>query len=373
MQLPSNDRTARIVVLPSLDYELFHGRNFLSDEETLFAPTQRILERAQQFGMPVTLFADVLCLQPYRESGLQLFVERFERQLCEAIREGHDVQLHIHPHWTRAIPSSDGWMLREPVIRLADLDPAEARSVISSAATYLRELLSRADPSYECVAYRAGGLALQPDERALIGMLHDEGIRIDSSIAPGLRVASDVIDIDYSALPRGANWLISAENGLSRGGERSLFEIPIATFSMSFLSRVRFLAGRVAAFRRQRGAGISRSVRQTRWVNTITLLRENTRYLTASPVFLFSADTKGFTRSMLVKGFRRFVRMHQSSSDSPLYVSMINHPKLMFEREEHLFFDTLRELADIFGSDLRFSSYRSVAAETAARTVSISA
>lgn len=363
----------RIVLLPSMDYEVFHGRNYLDDEATLFAPTRRLLDRASTLGIPLTLFADVLSVTAHRRAGLGAFVARFERQLVDAVSEGHDVQLHIHAHWEMAERDGDEWRLVEPRITLADYDAAHARDIIADAASYLRMLLRKADTSYRCVAFRAGGLALQPGERALIGMLHDEGISIDSSIAPGLSMSLDTLSIDYTRLPEAANWLISAENGLDGGGDRSLLEIPIATFSLSPLERLGFVLRRLRAFRERRGAGISRAEQQTRWKNLLTLARENLRYLGAKPVFLFSADTKGFTRAMLVNGFRRFVRIQQERGESTLFVSMINHPKLMFPAQENLFFDTLAELRQVFGEQLTFNSYRGVAEGIAEGSVSLSA
>jgi hypothetical protein len=66
---------------------------------------------------------------------------------------------------------------------------------------------------------------------------------------------------------------------------------------------------------------------------------------------------------MLVRGFQRYISAHEKESAATLYVSMINHPKLMFPRQEQMFFDTLDELQQIYGTRLRFSTYRSVAAQ----------
>lgn len=373
MQAFRNDSRAQIVLLPSFDYEVFHGRSFSSDDETLFAPTERLLSRASEFGIPLTLFADVLSVPAHRRAKLEGFVDAFERQLCAAVRGGHDVQLHIHAHWAGVARDGDQWVMENPDITLADLEPALARNLIAKGADYLRRLLSPIDAGYRCLAFRAGGLALQPREKLLIHMLHDEGIEIDSSIAAGLRMKLDTLAIDYTDVPQSSNWMISRERGLRGAGEDALLEVPIATFSMPLLQRIEFMIRRARAFKKRRGAGISRARRQTRLANALTLLRVNLRYVTTNPVFLFSADTKGFTRGMLVKGFQRYVAAHESRGASRIFVSMINHPKLMFRDEESLFFDTLRELKQIYGERLTFATYQDVAREFAAGKVTLSA
>ena len=88
-----------INLLYSIDYELFWTHN---DDEVrvLVEPTERLLRQAEALGVRYTLFVDVLCLFRYRELGLHRFVDAVEDQLRDAVRRGHDVQTHLHPHWT---------------------------------------------------------------------------------------------------------------------------------------------------------------------------------------------------------------------------------------------------------------------------------
>lgn len=355
----------QIVILPSLDYEVFLGRNFESEERALFVPTARIVAGCSERGIPLTLFADVLSVPAYRAAGRSDFCDRFESQLISAVKEGHDAQLHIHANWASTKYIDGAWQLCEPKITLADYDyqTDEPARLIGWGATYLRSLLQPVDADYRCIAFRAGALAMQPDERRLIELLDAAGIIIDSSLAKGLRVQLDTVSIDYRNLPADANWWISSRSGLAGGADTGLFEIPIAAFQSPVTERASFLVRRLSAFRERRGSGISRARRQTRWANVKTLLLGNLRYLTSAPVFLFSADTKGLTRRMLVRGFQRYISEHEKESAATLYVSMINHPKLMFPRQEQMFFDTLDELQQIYGTRLRFSTYRSVAAQ----------
>lgn len=343
----------RIVVMPTLDYEVYHGRNFSDDAQVLFQPTERLIMRANEAGIPFTLFADVCSMAAYRSNGLHGAVVAFEKQLRESVALGHDVQLHVHPHWLSACLDGGQWHLREPRMTLADLnyDSPVPREVISSGVRYLEDLLRECRPEYRCVAFRAGGLALEPRRRDLFTILSACGILIDSSVAKGYVVRNDVLSVDYRGAPEPANWHTDR-----------IFEIPIATFRTSAAVRMLFLLRRLGAVRMTpRGAPISRAKRQTRARNARTMLMQNMSYLRPGGVFLFSADTKGYTRKMLVEGFKQYVRRHAERSDCAIYVSMINHPKLLFEPQEKMLFEVLEELRDHYSGSLTFATYLQVA------------
>lgn len=50
----------------------------------------------------IHFFANVLCPIRYRELGQERFPDAFDAQLRELHELGHDIQLHIHPHWLKA-------------------------------------------------------------------------------------------------------------------------------------------------------------------------------------------------------------------------------------------------------------------------------
>jgi hypothetical protein len=351
-----------IVVLPSFDYEIFHGRNFADAEATLFDPAARMLAEAAIRGIAFTLFADVCSVWAHREHGLNAFADRFETQLCEAHRAGHDVQLHLHAHWLSAKFDGDAWTLREPRITLADYDfeTGVPQRTIAHGIDYLQALLRAEDPAYRCTAFRAGALALGPQESALISALLGHGIALDSSVAPGYVCDTGAFNVDYRGAPRRANWSIAPASGPTATAEAGLFEIPIATFRMNAVERLRFLTRRVSAVRRRRGLPISRTKRQARLSGLAALARQNLRYLTGDPVFLFSADTKGLTAEMLVNGFERYVNERADRGGTPMYVSMMNHPKLIFAEQERLLFEVLERLRDRFGGRLTFATFADV-------------
>lgn len=227
-----------IHLLYSADYELYLGENFLPEEEVLVQPTARLLEVAAGEGIPFTLFADVLCFQRYRELGRGAFPAAAEAQLRRAVAAGQDVQLHLHPHWPVATPGAGGWAFPPAAYALGNLGSDEtgvARAVERLARegrAYLEELLQPVRPDYRCLAFRAGGYALQPRERGVLAGLAAAGLRIDSSFVPGMCHSSPNggVAFDPRLLEAHPNPRLGGELGLAAPDPhgQGVREVPIA-------------------------------------------------------------------------------------------------------------------------------------------------
>ncbi|MBF0271430.1 MAG: hypothetical protein HQL98_05035 [Magnetococcales bacterium] len=243
-----------IHILYSADYELYLGRICQPEHAVLIEPTTHLLAACERLAIPLTLFADVACLWRYREWQRATFPAQAEAQLVEAIRRGHDVQTHLHPHWTHA-RLEDNRYIFQPEHYLAGTfspDPQERHHLIRGwlqrASDYLTTLLAPhvpADtPAYRCLAFRAGGYGLQPDANRLLQLLRETGYRIDSSIIPGARIASSVQQVDFSNVPAAGNYWLSHESGLTTPAPwgSGLFEIPIAAHRLTPGERFRVRA-----------------------------------------------------------------------------------------------------------------------------------
>lgn len=243
--------SAPIHLLYSADYELFLGANHLPEEEVLLRPTARLLETCAELAIPLTLFADVLSLRRYRELGREAFPAAAEVQLRAAVAQGHDVQLHLHPHWLQARPEGRAWAFPPQAFTLGGLggEPAAVTRLTSGLAgdgrAYLEALLQPVRPAYRCVAFRAGGYALQPEVGAVLAGLRAAGVRIDSSMVPGQRFGAGAQALDYRrwSVPPGGDdpwrdgpnpWL-SERYGLAQPAPtgEGVWEIPIAAVTLS--------------------------------------------------------------------------------------------------------------------------------------------
>lgn len=143
-------------ILLSIDYEVFWVDN--DDEcKVLVTPTEHLLRHAEELGARYTLFVDVLCLSRYRDHGDRQFVDAVEQQLRDAIRRGHDVQTHLHPHWLFASRKEGRWSFPNDRFLLGQLgDPehvyARTRGLLEDAQAYLEGLLRPVRDDYRTVA-----------------------------------------------------------------------------------------------------------------------------------------------------------------------------------------------------------------------------
>jgi hypothetical protein len=233
----------QIYLLFSSDYELYFGENFLSEREVLIEPTQRILDAFEEEGIPMTLFADVTSVWRYHSLKVESdYILLFEEQLRRAIHQGHDVQLHLHPHWMTSTFDGKKWEMDESKFKLSDMGYGgrkiksleSAEELIIRGKKYLEGLLRPIDPSYQCIAFRAGGYGIQPNEKELISALLSAGFKIDSSIVPGMFFKSNVNQIDFRRVPAKLPYRIGTRYGIDQEDSQGILEIPIAAYSESF-------------------------------------------------------------------------------------------------------------------------------------------
>lgn len=353
----------QVNLLITADYELFLGRNFGSHDDVLFEPTKRLITVCEDIGIPITFFADVCSVWAHRDHDQDEYAQQFEEQLRKAASTGHDVQLHLHPHWLHSQWTGSEWHPATDRMYLAELGfndtPDSAPAIIKRGVDYLTELLRPVMPDYRCLAFRAAGLALQPQERELIASLLEAGIEMDSSVAKNILLKLDTVNIDYRNVPTAANWYLSAVDGINSDASSGLFEIPIATFQSNLSTRLGFLWRRARSLGMRRGAGISRSARQTRWSGLRTMIAYNLRFVSTNPWFSLSCDTKGMNCQMLVNGLNNYVEQHRDSQN--LFVSMITHPKLLFEPQLELLNEFVAEVCSKYGELIRFVTCREAA------------
>ncbi|GEM_PF-251468 len=254
-----------IYILYSADYELYLGGNYCDENEVLINPTKDLLNLFDKLNIPLTLFADVLSFLRYREQKLFGFPENAENQLKDAIRRGHDVQSHVHPHWNFTQIEGRTYKVNADFFLLGKLDDdpeklyAKIRNLLMTSRSYLHDLLGTVNKNYQCIAFRAGGYGLQPNSAIVMKALRDSGFVIDSSIVPGFVLKNKINEVDFSMVPKMANYYLDSDLTTPSKNNQGIFEIPLAscTFSIgqNFLSQFSYYS--LKFFRARSGQGAS--------------------------------------------------------------------------------------------------------------------
>ena len=234
-------------ILLTFDYELFFGKNFKKPDEVLFQPAERIAEILYRHNVSGVFFADTCSVAAHKRYGLDDYVSKFEKQISYLSQVGHDVQLHIHPHWEKTTFEKGDWIFPENWYRIHDFGFNEdgAISIIKDGISFLKNTLLPINPNYQCIAYRAGGYCIQPYDE-LIEVLYNEGIRIDSSICMYKDNVVPARFYDYTKLPSALNWWLTPgvdikDSFINNPNGKALFEVPVGYYHQRLIDRILLL------------------------------------------------------------------------------------------------------------------------------------
>lgn len=214
----------------TLDYEI-HGNGDGCPYELMIEPTDRLLRFFDEFGAKLTIMADVAEILRFKEYADDVgrddfYSEKIEKQLQDAIRRGHDVQLHIHSSYFRARCEGGRWLQDWSEYDFATLPLRRMDWMVSQSKQYLETLLRSVDPAYRCEVFRAANWSVSPSANVVSTLLNN-GIRIDTSVFKyGYR--SGRVRFDYSsAVSALVPWRVDSNDVCAQDINGRLWEFPI--------------------------------------------------------------------------------------------------------------------------------------------------
>lgn len=312
----------------SFDYELFLGENRESEQKILFEPTRKIVDMLNKQGVAGTFFADVCSVFQYKKYSMEEYPRAFKEQLRYMNEKQQDVQLHIHPNWLKSSPTGDGnWHIDVESYKLHYFEhdsEYSMNSIFKMGKEYLESVIGENDENYKCIAYRAGGFCIQPEEKIIDCMLEND-IRIESSVAPYLVAKGAVNDYNFLKLPKKANWWVDSKKGLSstvEKSEKSVLEIPIGTVRNNIF---RFLKTPMKEWHvpPHQVLGTSIKLPQKKENKLVALVRNC--YRRAFGYGILSLDSRGY--KILLGDLEQLYKKY-NCKDEDVYICTICHPKL---------------------------------------------
>lgn len=175
-------------IIFTLDYEI-HGNGDGCPYKLMVEPTNRLMDLLEKYGARLTIMADVaeiLCFKSYLEkTGDDKFhYKDIESQLCDAIKRGHDVQLHVHSSYFKSEYNGQHWDQCIEEYNMAALPYERIDEMVSQCVNYLNGLLKPIDNGYECHVFRAANWSMMPTENIYKALVNN-GITIDTSVYKG--------------------------------------------------------------------------------------------------------------------------------------------------------------------------------------------
>ena len=220
-----------IKVLLTFDYELPLG-GVSNYQHGLFDPADKLIARANHLHIPIVLFTDICSAIRFKEWDYQGYYLPFRDQVHRAIKSGHDVQLHIHPHWMTS-HYQDGNYIPSTDFSLSNFASTHEgftlEAIIKHAYSELLAMGREVDPHYACVAFRAGGYDVEPESKRILTALNSLGVKIDSSVIKEFYLDYSFSKVDYTHSPAPSSWFVSTEGPLLKQASAGLLELPISS------------------------------------------------------------------------------------------------------------------------------------------------
>lgn len=336
-----------IRLLLTADYEIF-GDGSGCVRWCLNNPTNKLMQVCEWVGTRITFFVDICEYWAFRQaedSGILSDEYRpatwIECQLRDAIKRGHDVQLHLHPQWIEyRFESARKWEVNLKYWRLplvpGGYGSAEDRTsllgLFVQGRSTLEKMLKTIDPEYECRAFRAGAWCIQPEAEVLRAM-NEAGIWYDTTVAPGLSMNNGLTLFDFSKVPRNLTHWKVRDRIDSVAEDGSVCEVPIFTSDINLTTRVFWkILKRMKRIKswpeRCSGQSASTTVAETRRRMAGNLKR---KFSSQVRMFDYCCSTSVEMKTFLKQAQRRFLGDDPSKN---IPVVAIGHPKSFANPEE---------------------------------------
>ncbi|HET8963736.1 MAG TPA: hypothetical protein VFM99_07560 [Chitinophagales bacterium] len=184
----------------TLDYEIYFGENHGTVDKCIIQPTSELIRIAEKHQVHFCFFVDcgfILKLKEFKAQypELESDYDAITEQIQYLSRTGHDIQLHIHPHWEDSYFDGKKWIIDISRYKLADFQESAIDDIVHRYKKVLTDLTGK-----KVFAYRAGGWCLQPFSK-LMDAFKENGISIDSSVFRDGFYFSDHYDYDFRNAP----------------------------------------------------------------------------------------------------------------------------------------------------------------------------
>ncbi|HEY6189698.1 MAG TPA: hypothetical protein VIW80_18735 [Pyrinomonadaceae bacterium] len=182
------------------DWEL-SGNGSGDPEELQFRPMRELVKIYNAHGIRGSFNAEMMQQLTFRKfqhqySELKTLADLWDSHVLETFKQGHDIQLHIHPQWSGARYENGAWRLTADW-NILNHEADAALEMIRAGKSYLENLLRTVEPGYACVSFRSGAWCIAPSKH-MLGLLAELGIVFDMSIVGGVRYDTRNIKLDYT-------------------------------------------------------------------------------------------------------------------------------------------------------------------------------
>lgn len=336
-------------IILTLDYEI-HGNGDGCPQGLMIEPTNRLLRLCNEYGAKLTIMADVaeiLKFKCYKEEYGRddYYYDAIADQLRSAVKDGHDVQLHIHSSYFNSRNDNGCWVQDWSEYNFAGLPYERMDWMIKTCKQFLETLLSPVARDYRCIAFRAANWSVIPSSGVVKALVNND-IKIDTSVFKYGR-RKGMVTFDYSrAYSSLLPWRVKEDDICSRDDAGYLWELPIYSENRwigAFLtsSRIRRVFMSRQHKVRPRGSdnlqhGVTPAAPHNGKESWATAILQR---------HAWKADFNQCSSKQLISALQRASNRYDRPRDTPLPFILIGHSKLFTQRNERKFASFLAHCA----------------------------
>jgi len=238
-------------IILTIDYEIFLGEQTGSVQSCMIQPTQKLSEYLSLNNSKMTVFWDILHFYKLLELENKFPKLKNDRiaiqnQIISLAKNGHDIQLHLHPHWLDAKYTEGSWKFTYNRFKLHSLSKTNDRKDINTilgcitiSKNLVEKIVGDVDKNFKVFCFRAGGYLIEPFD-IIKKALFENNIYIDSSVCPELENDGNIFSYNFKKYPN--DTVYRFEKNISKIDKDGKFvEIPIYSIRVPFLIRLYFL------------------------------------------------------------------------------------------------------------------------------------
>lgn len=338
----------------TFDYELFFGECKYSVEDVLLSPTQKIISLLNKMEVKGTFFWDsAMCIR-HRKYGLKTIADSIDNQMEHVFRDGHDIQLHIHPVWFKSEFKNKEWKFNNDYYRLHSFfdEIPNVEEIFELTKNYIEDVIRPLHSDYHCRAFRAGGFCIQPEQQ-ILDIMERYNLSIDSSVCKKLVTKTSSHYYDYSNTPSKCNWFFSEESGVCKEDEKGkLFEVPVG--SVYKIPQKWFLVHGNPRLIREKLKG--QTSNDTDRTNSKMMFAKKVKALFHYGVMM-SMDSSHYRA--LIGMCDSYLNQYDCRSND-VYICLIGHPKLFGESNFVNLEEFIYSIKKDYQNEIRFSTINDI-------------
>jgi len=173
-------------IIPTIDYELF-GNGKGDVVKHMIRPADKLIDICDKYDAKVTLMMDFLEYEKFScySDELKKYLGykpdlKIKNQIKNYVKNGLDVQLHIHPQWYDADLKNGRWDISNPKRPIDFFDLDTVVSILERSKKELERILKEVEPEYECKTLRLTNQGWTPPSKKIVNAMKKTGLKMHS-------------------------------------------------------------------------------------------------------------------------------------------------------------------------------------------------